>query len=206
MKVKDLVLYQISTDRHYKVGDKLEFGKKSNFQGERVVDGAKLEKRRTYDDGYSFVDSKKIFANKKLVLNLSKQLEEYDFILRELAFEEVRKKEFSDYPSRLKCMFLSDNREDCLINLKSFHKKGHGTFFQVVAVKLNGNIFYAREIPVFRKGCSYGEYLNEGRKYWSQNQDLNNKPYEILFEGNAEIVDVIEEFEYERKTDVNTKS
>ena len=34
MKVKDLILYQISTDRHYKVGDKLEFGKL--FQGGKL--------------------------------------------------------------------------------------------------------------------------------------------------------------------------
>ena len=66
MKVKDLILYQISTDRYYKVGDKLEFGKEYNFQGQRVLNGAKLNKKRTYDDGYAFVDSKKIFANKKV--------------------------------------------------------------------------------------------------------------------------------------------
>ena len=101
MKVKDLILYQIATDRYYKVGDMLEFEKEYNFQGQRVLNGAKLEKRRTYDEGYSFVDSKKIFANKNLVLKISKQLEEYDFILRELAFEEIRKIEFKDYPRRL---------------------------------------------------------------------------------------------------------
>ena len=66
MKVKNVVLYQIATDRHYKVGDKLEFGKGYNYQGQRVYNGDKLNKRRTYDDGYSFVDSKKIFANKNL--------------------------------------------------------------------------------------------------------------------------------------------
>ena len=38
MKVKDLILYQIATDRHYKVGDELEFGKIYNFQGQRVFD------------------------------------------------------------------------------------------------------------------------------------------------------------------------
>ena len=33
MKVENLILYQISTDRYYKVGDKLEFGKSYNYQG-----------------------------------------------------------------------------------------------------------------------------------------------------------------------------
>ena len=198
MKVKDLILYQISTDMHYKVGDKLEFGKKYNFQGERVVNGAKLEKRRTYDDGYDFVDSKKIFANKKLVLKLSKQLEEYDFTLREIAFEEIRKTEFKDYPSRLKCMYLIDNKESCLKNLKNFHYKGHGTFFQVVAVKLNGSVFYATSKNVRRTGLSFDDYKNMAREYWSQDQNSKLPINEILFEGTAEIVEVIEEYEHRR--------
>ena len=196
MKVKDLILYQIATDRHYKVGDKLEFGKSYNYQGERVYNGAKLNKRRTYDDGYSFVDSKKIFANKKLVLKLAKQLEEYDFTIRELAFEEVRKTEFKDYPSRLKCMFLIDNKEECVKNLKNFHHKGHGTFFQVVAVKLNGNVFYATSKNVRRTGLSFEEYKQMARVYWKQEQNSKLPINEILFEGNAEIVEVIEEYEY----------
>lgn len=198
MKVKDFVLYQISTDRHYKVGDKLEFGKEYNYQGQRVINGEKLQKRRTYDDGFAFVDSKKIFANKKLVLNLSKELEEYDFILRELAYEQVRETEFKNLPSRLKCMFLSENKEDCLKNLKNFYQKGHGSFFQVVAVKLNGNLFYSCEIPTSRKGWSYSDYLEEGKKYWSQNQTSNKKPYEILFEGKAEIVEILDEYEHKK--------
>ena len=196
MKVKDLIMYQISTDRRYKVGDKLEFGKEYNFQGQRVLNGAKLEKRRTYDEGYSFVDSKKIFANKNLVLRLSEQLEEYDFTLRELAFEEVRKIEFKDYPSRLKCMYLIDNKESCLKNLKNIHHKGHGTFFQVVAVKLNGNVFYATSKNVRRSGFSFNDYYEMAREYWSQDQKSNLPINEILFEGKAEIVEVIEEYEY----------
>lgn len=198
MKVKNLVLYQIATDRYYKIGDNLYFGKEYNFQGERVMNGAKLEKRRTYDDGYSFVDSKKIFANKKLVLKLAKQLEEYDFTIRELAFEEVRKTEFKDYPSRLKCMFLIDNKEECVKNLKNFHHKGHGTFFQVVAVKLNGNVFYATSKNVRRTGLSFEEYKQMARVYWKQEQNSKLPINEILFEGNAEIVEVIEEYEYRR--------
>lgn len=197
-KVKDLILYQIATDRHYKIGDKLEVGKDFNYLGERVYNGARLNKI-TYRDGYNFVDSKKFFANKKLVLEMSKQLEEYDFILREVAFEELRKKEFSDYPSRLKCMFLTDNKDDCLKNLKTFHLKGYGKFFQVVAVKLNGYVFSAPSKNEMSSGLSYNDYYEMARTYWSKYQLLPDLPKDqILFKGNAEIVDIIEEYEYRR--------
>ena len=45
--------------------------------------------------------SKKIFKNKSLVIDMAKSLSESDFVLRELAAEEVRKEKYSDYPSRL---------------------------------------------------------------------------------------------------------
>ena len=198
MKVSNLILYQIATDRHYKVGDKLEFGKAYNFQGQRVINGNKIFDGRLYDEGYSFANSKKIFANKKLVLNLAKELEEYDFIVRELAYEEVRKNEFKDKPSRLKCMFLTDDKEGCIKNLKVFPQKGHGSFFQAVAVKLNGNLFYVREVPAPRRGWSYIKYLEEAKRYWSQNQNSTNKPFEILFEGKAEVVEILEEYEHKQ--------
>ena len=198
MKVKDLILYQISTDRHYKVGDKLEFGKEYNYQGQRVYGGVKLDKRKACEDGYTFVDSKKIFANKNLVLDMSNQLDEYDFILREIAFEDVRKKEFKDRPSRVKCMFLTDNKEYCLKKIKTFYMKGHGTFFQVVAVKLNGDVFYVSEKNAIRAGLSYNDYVEMAREYWSQNQNSNSPISEILFEGKAEIVEVIDEYEYKK--------
>lgn len=199
MKVKDLVLYQIATDRHYKVGDKLEFGRTYNYQGTRVIKGDKTFNGRLYKDGFNFVDGKVDFDNKKLVLKLSKELEEYDFILRELAYEEVRRSQFKFLPSRLKCMFLSDNKEACMKNLKIFHNKGHGIFFQAIAVKVSGNIFYVREFPAVRKGISFGNYLEDAKKYWGQNQNSDKPPFEILFEGDAEVVEIIDEYEYKRE-------
>ncbi len=130
MEVKDLVLYQIATDRYYKVGDKLTFGKELNFQGQRVLNGAKLENERSYDIGYDFIDGKIKVKSKDLILKYSQFLEEYDFITRKLAFEKVRQENFSQYPCRLTCMYLTDNKEACINNLKKFHNKGHGVFFK----------------------------------------------------------------------------
>jgi hypothetical protein len=36
-KVKDLTMYQVATDRHYKVGDILKFGSELNGQGKRAL-------------------------------------------------------------------------------------------------------------------------------------------------------------------------
>jgi len=198
MKVKDLVLYQIATDRYYKVGDKLTFGKELNFQGQRVLNGAKLENRCSYDDGYDYLDSKLKIKSKDLILKYAKYLEEYDFITRELAFEKVRKEKYSQYPSRLTCMYLTDNKDACISNLKKFHNKGHGTFFQAIAVKLNGNIFYSTVEHVSRDGLPFNSYIEKAEKYWAQPQNTNIDPNEILFEGTAEVIEIFEEYIHKR--------
>lgn len=199
MEVKNLILYQVATDRYYKVGDKFVFGKQLNYQGARVLDGDKLIKGRLYDSGYNYVNKKfKLAPKNNLVLNLSEQLEEYDFIVRELAFEEVRKQSYSNCPSRLRCMFLTDSKEQCLKGVKTFYQKGHGTFFQAVAVKLTGTLFYAISECAIRAGLSYNDYVKMAHKYWSQSQEQTDTIKEILFEGEAEIVEILDEFEYKK--------
>lgn len=195
MKVKDLVLYQVATDRNYKVGDKLIFGKEYNGQGNRILstkfnDG----KDAKYKLGFKYADSKNIFKKKDLVIDLCKTMSENDFVLRELAVEEVRKTKYPNLPSRLKCMFLSDTKQVVLENLKTFHLKGVGKLFQAVAVKLTGELFYAKSVALPRNGLSYGEYMEIADKYWSQDQNSTEEIKEILFEGKAEIVEILDEY------------
>lgn len=193
-KVKNLILYQVATDRNYKVGDKFVFGEDLNGQGHRVYCSEFLtDGKALHISGFEYAESKKIFKNKNLVVNMSKALAESDFVIRELAVEEVRKQKFSRLPSRLRCMFLTDKKENVLKGVKSFYKKGFGTQFQAVAVKLNGNIFYAKSVFMPRAGKSYGEYLEMAEKYWDQDQNSTEPIKEILFEGEAEIVEILDE-------------
>ena len=125
---------------------------------------------------------------------MSKALSESDFILRELAAEEVRKEKYKDYPSRLKCMFLSENKNIVLDNLKIFYQKGYGTHFQAIAVKLEGKLFYARSKGLQRNGLSYCEYLKIADEYWNQDQNSTDEVKEILFEGKAEVIEIMDEY------------
>ena len=194
MKVKYLVLYQVATDRNYKVGDCLEFGKNLNGNGFRVLKSQFNNGKKSYHHiGFDYINNSNIFKNKKLLVNVCKAFSEMDFVLRELAAEEVRKTEFPDCPSRMKCMFLSDTKEKALSNLKEFYKNGKGKIYQAVAVKLNGEVFYAKTVGLERNGLSYEQYCNVARKYWAQNQNAQDEVKEILFEGKAEIVEILAE-------------
>ena len=199
IEVKDLILYQVATDRYYKVGDVLTFGETYNGQGNRINNSKFNNGEKSYYNlGYKYLNSKNIFKNKNLLFEISNSLSESDFVIRELAAEEVRKELFSNYPSRLKCMFLSDKKEVVLDNLKVMYKKGFGTHFQAIAVKLNGKLFYAKNVGLQRNGLSYGKYKDIAREYWSQDQDSNDETKEILFEGKAEVVEILGEYDHKR--------
>lgn len=195
MIVKDYIAYQIATDRNYKVGEKYEFGKGFNFQAQRVLNHKQYdEKGRISEQGFKFLDGRNKVDEKELILKQSLTIEESDFVIRELATEYVRKEFYSDRPSRLRCMFLTDDKDACLTNLTKFYQKGHGKYFQAIAVKLNGNIFVSKDEVMPRSGLSFGEYMELAHKYWSQNQNSNQKINEILFEGMAEIVDIMADY------------
>ena len=193
--VKDVILYQVATDRNYKVGDIINFGDNYNGQGNRIYNSKFNDGKDAYHKvGFKYADSKKILKNKSLIIQMAKSLSESDFVLRELAAEEVRKEKYSGCPSRLKCMFLSESREVVLDNLKTFYQRGVGSHFQAIAVKLEGKVFYARSKGLQRNGLSYKEYLEIADEYWSQDQNSNEEVKEILFEGRAEVVEIVEEY------------
>ena len=48
-------------------------------------------------------------------------------------------------------------------------------------------------MTIARQGESMSTYIEHARAYWSQNNIDDNKIKEILFEGTAEIVEIIKE-------------
>ena len=195
MKVKDLILYQVATDRNYKVGDKIHFGDEPNGQEFNCLnlsfnkDGEPLHKLG-YDNA-----KKGIFKNKNLLLDMSKALSNYDFIMREFALEEVRRQRFPHLPSRFRCMFLSEDADTCLHNLQGFINRGAGSNLQAIKVRVNGEAHFVKDYGVSRLGLSFNEYKNEAIKYWSQDQHSSSATKEILFTGDVEILDILKEYD-----------
>ena len=193
MKVKDKILYQVATDRNYKIGDKIRFGDEPNGQEFNCLnlsfnkDGEPLHKLG-YDNA-----KKGIFKNKNLLLDMSKALSNYDFIMREFAMEEVRRQQFPNLPSRFRCMFLSEDEDTCLHNLEGFINRGAGKNLQAIKVKVNGEAHFVKTFGISRLGLSFNEYMKEAVEYWSQDQNSNAAIKEILFVGDVEVVEILKE-------------
>ena len=113
----------MATDRNYKVGDVLVFDSSTaNGQYERVFNSTyKIKDERLCDYIYNRVNNKFFNKLKKDDLyDIAHKLEGYDVIVKELAIEEVRRKLFSEFPSRFHCMYLSQNKTTALKNIKNF--------------------------------------------------------------------------------------
>ena len=194
VKVKNLVLYQVATDKNYKVGDKFYIGDKPNGQEYNCLNiSFNKEGQPFHELGFKGV-KKGIFKDKELLLTLSKALSNYDFVMREFALEEVRKEKFQDCPSRFRCMFLSDDEDTSRNNLQGMINKGRGKNFQVVKVKVSGLAHFVKDFGLSRLGLSFNEYKEEAEIYWTQDQKSKSATKEILFVGDVEVVEILEEF------------
>ena len=189
--VKDLILYQVATDRNYKVGDKIYFGEKPN--GQIKIFDFSFNKQGKPLHELGFKTAKKYFKNKQLQLDMAIALQNYDLFIREIAMEEVRQEKFPELPSRFRCMYLSESKEDVFKNIDIMANKTLKKTYQAVAVKLNGEIFCVRDFSIGRQGLSFNEYKKLAVKYWSQDQNSTTKAKEILFVGEAEIVEILKE-------------
>jgi len=195
MQVENLIMYQATT-RDYKVGDIIEFGKERNYQAERVF---KTNYRMLgAENGMAemFLEEKlkkKKKLSKEDMKNICNILWNYGFSMRELGYEICRQLYYKDKPSRLTAMFLCEKAEEAKCYLTTAQQKGTDTDPKVVGVKLKGNLLKTSNSFNMRGGKSIDEFIEQAHDYWKGVGDdfSDKKSIEYLFEGTAEIVEII---------------
>ena len=194
--VKDLVMYQATT-RDYKIGDIIKFGEERNFQAERVFATNYRIDDKENKMPEMFLESK-LKKKKKLkpeeMRNVCNILWNYGVSMRELGMEICRQLYHSDEPSRLKGMFLCEKPEEAKLYLSTAKSKNNVLAPKVVGVKLNGKILKTSNSFNRRDGNSLDEFIEQAHKYWNGVDDSfeDKQSIEYLFEGTAEIVEIIE--------------
>ena len=197
-KVKDVIMYQATT-RDYKVGDVLEFGKERNFQAQRVfntnyrMDGAENGMAEMFLDAKLKKKKKTLKLKREGAKSICNILFSYGFSMRELGYEICRQLYYKDEPSRLTCMFLCEKAEEAKCYLTTAKSKGGSEKPKVVGVKLNGKLLKTSNSFNQRGGKSIDEFIEQAHNYWKGVGDdfTDIKSIEYLFEGTAEIVELI---------------
>ena len=197
-KVKNLVMYQATT-RDYKIGDIIEFGKERNFQAQRVfntnyrMDGAENGMAEMFLDGKLKKKKKTLKLKREEAKSICDILFNYGFSMRELGYEICRQLYHKEEPSRLTAMFLCEKPEEAKCYLTTAKQKGKDTEPKVVGVKLNGKLLKTSNMFNRRDGKSIDEFIEQAHNYWKGVGDdfADTKSVEYLFEGTAEIVEII---------------
>jgi len=122
---------------------------------------------------------------------LTGAVEHYQNIIREIAFEEVRKEFFPNLPSRQRCLWVIPNEEESIDywwqQLQSEAEQ------RLLKLKLTGKIHEVSQSYIKLNYGSLDYHRYQAFKYWNGNKvknAINDK--EVLFEGFAEVIEVVD--------------
>lgn len=177
--MNEIYAYHVVTDKPMKIGDHIIFNDiHHNGVWKRVND-----KMNIVNDIYANPDNYN-----------ENTLEHHTSVaLRELALEEVRKKYYSEYPSRMSCLYVSDTLEDAKKWLELFIQWGRPTY-QIVKLKIIGNYFIGDANNCFNGRLNKSENILLEDYYWQNKPNKNNEPpiREMLVNGDIEVVEILQ--------------
>ena len=172
--------YHVVTERPMKLGQEIIFDE-NHFSGvyERVYNLFNV-----VEDIYSNPDK---YKNAELDHHLK-------VALRELALEEVRKKKYPNYPSRLASLYVSSSLEEAESWYNYFISLGRPTF-QIVKVSVDGNSFTGDACNCFDGTIDKNYNLEKAEIYWQANDNTKGKNpvYETIADGKIKVIEIIKE-------------
>lgn len=113
--------------------------------------------------------------------------------LRELALEEVRQKNYPQYPSRMSCLYVSETLEEAERWGEFFTGIGRPTY-HIVKLEVEGNCFIGDATKCFKGQTDKEENLRLAKLYWeSEQEDIENEVCEMLVDGQITVVEIVKE-------------
>ena len=108
--------------------------------------------------------------------------------------EEVRVKEFPDYPSRLASLHVSRTLKESKVWYDLYKSQGKKTC-QIVKLETNGRVFTGDAWNVFDGTDNKEENLKLARNYWTNGKNsVGEEPvYETLVDGEIKVIGIVEE-------------
>ncbi len=132
-----------------------------------------------------------IYNNPDKYMNV--ELEHHTSVaLRELALEKVRIKKYPDYPSRMACLYVSKTLEEAENWFNYFISLGRPTF-QIVKLKIKGNVFYGDAEKCFDGRLTEKENLFLAEEYWDNKDFDESSIIEMLVDGDIEVIEIVKE-------------
>lgn len=125
----------------------------------------------------------------------AKTLEHHTSVaLRELALEEVRQSKYSQYPSRLNCLYVSRTFEEADNWGKLFVEIGRPTY-HIVKLEIEGNCFTGDATKCFEGQLDKEKNLKLAELYWKSGAEDTNQQVicEMLVDGSITVIEIVKE-------------
>ena len=189
--IKNGYVYHIVTNRLMTVGQELTFGNTHNSIYNNVMNLEFLNEKG--EDSLDIILQTKMenLSNEQKRI-IFKHIYETAMIMREYVLENVRKEFYPDYPSRFSCLYCVRNLDEADAWLEVFNRTGKKAL-QIVKMKVSGKIFYGDGNKILRDAKNLNYKINLAKEYWKES--LQSSLPECLFEGQAEVVEVVKTFE-----------
>ncbi|MBQ8973109.1 MAG: DUF2441 domain-containing protein [Clostridia bacterium] len=114
--------------------------------------------------------------------------------LRELAMEEVRRANYPQYPSRMRCLYVSQTLEEAERWGEYFARLGRPTY-GIVELRVEGPCFVGDARNCFAGTPDWENNLRLARRYWDRapNPDRQSPIEEVLAGGEITILKMVRE-------------
>lgn len=179
-------------------------GEENSFYAYHVVTERLLQvgQRILFDDNHHSGVYSRVMAQLETVRDIYANPQKYEAVeleypvkvaLRELALEEVRKERYSQYPSRMSCLYASEHLEEAKRWAAYFMSLGRPTF-SIVKLRIMGRRFVGDATKCFAGTIDHEENLRKARLYWENAENSVDEPpiNELLVDGVMEVVEIVE--------------
>lgn len=176
----EFTAYHVVTDRPMHIGQHIFFDETHHNGVWRRV----MEKRPIVEEIYAHPERFDAAA-----------LEHHTAVaLRELALEEVRLEKYPDYPSRLSCLYVSQQLSDSKLWSQLFVDWKRPTY-HIVKLKVRGSIFVGDANNCFSPSLDKAGNRAMADHYWQNLPNANGESpiWETLAAGDIEVLEIVEE-------------
>lgn len=195
MKENELYVYHIVTRKKMILGQIINFDKNKNntlyrFFFEREQLNSKGEDCiQILQDHYT---NEGLNMNKENAEVAIKYVDQTIRAIREVIVEMVRLQEYSEYPSRLSCLYAAKSYEDAL-KWKELFDSYNRKVLQIVKLRVIGNSFEGDgNLLPKEDGVPFSRKIEQAKEYWKGN--VKNELSELLINGKIEVVEIIDDF------------
>lgn len=178
----------------WKVGNKFKIGNEINEFTKTVLEFepkfSKIEDTNNvpWNNAYEYFKGNNFLTREiceMLLDNASKCIKEYQIIIREIIYEQIRKGSFSQLPSRQKCIWLCKEKQ------LEFWKQQISGEYKIFKVRIYNNTFKSNNSVIIAPSESCNKIATMAREYWSYNNKSEKEDDEYLYEGIIEILEEI---------------